>query len=221
MKCQNCGCELPNGAKFCSSCGCKTMFVETYAETVRNQETVIGEQTKNLKTTANEEVVLIQQSTIPPNVPPLNPLQQNVSIKTKKTIPAIALVFPIVIIAIFAIIISAVTKNGKVNFYNKYSDIAHENWCTIDTSGKWISIDTNPYDIDTDDFTYTDKKVALDAAKKIKEINLDLGFTDALYKKMSSTTALQGKQSDENEKYKVTWSYHPDNGLEVMYEYRN
>lgn len=221
MKCQNCGCELPNTAKFCSSCGCETMFVEAYTETVLNQKTGIKEQTENSKATANEESALIQQGTVPPNVPPLNPLQQSAQKKTKKSILAIALVSPIIIIAIFAIILSAVTKNVQINLYNKYSDIANENWCTIDTSGKWISIDTNPYNIDKDDFTYTDKRVILEATEKIKEINLDLGFTEALYQKMSSTTALQGTQYEENEKYKVSWSYHPDNGLEVMYEYRN
>ena len=27
-----------------------------------------------------------------------------------------------------------------------------------------------------------------------------------------------GRQSEENEKYRVKWSYHPDDGLEVTYE---
>ena len=27
-----------------------------------------------------------------------------------------------------------------------------------------------------------------------------------------------GRQSSENEKYKVSWTYHPDDGLKVTYE---
>ena len=35
---------------------------------------------------------------------------------------------------------------------------------------------------------------------------------------MGETRSMDGRQSDENDKYKVTWTYHPDKGLEVMYE---
>ena len=35
---------------------------------------------------------------------------------------------------------------------------------------------------------------------------------------MMKTTALMGRQSAETDKYKVSWTYHPDNGLEVTYE---
>ena len=43
-------------------------------------------------------------------------------------------------------------------------------------------------------------------------------FSDSLYQDMLNTSAIMGRQSEENEKYRVKWSYHPDDGLEVTYE---
>lgn len=37
--------------------------------------------------------------------------------------------------------------------------------------------------------------------------------------KMNTTTWSQGRQMDSNDKYIVTYTYHPDKGLEVMYEF--
>lgn len=35
---------------------------------------------------------------------------------------------------------------------------------------------------------------------------------------MKMTRAIDGAQTDENEHFKVTWTYHPDEGLNVIYE---
>lgn len=35
---------------------------------------------------------------------------------------------------------------------------------------------------------------------------------------MLETSARMGRQREENDKYRVTWTYHPDEGLEVTYE---
>lgn len=32
------------------------------------------------------------------------------------------------------------------------------------------------------------------------------------------TNALMGRQREENDKYRVSWTYHPNRGLEVTYE---
>ncbi len=56
------------------------------------------------------------------------------------------------------------------------------------------------------------------ALEAIKFANEKLGFNSYLYSKMLDTTALMGRQSEENDKYKVSWTYHPDAGLEVTYE---
>ena len=53
--------------------------------------------------------------------------------------------------------------------------------------------------------------------KAIKHANTALGFDSGLYDQMLQTNALMGRQTEENSKYKVAWSYHPDDGLEVTY----
>lgn len=92
--------------------------------------------------------------------------------------------------------------------------------------GSYLKIDTNPEDDDTDveDMTYSEYQeymaVLTDSNDAIKFVNGELGFSEALYEKMSNTNSLMGQQSEENKQYRVSWSYHPDNGLEVMYEKR-
>lgn len=55
------------------------------------------------------------------------------------------------------------------------------------------------------------------ALEAIKYANEELGFGDSVYSDMMSTTALMGRQTEENDKYKVSWTYHPDDGLTVTY----
>ena len=57
------------------------------------------------------------------------------------------------------------------------------------------------------------QQAALDA---IKYANDELGFP-GVYSQMLKTNALMGRQSEENSKYKVSWTYHPDDGLTVTY----
>ena len=56
------------------------------------------------------------------------------------------------------------------------------------------------------------------ALEAIKYANEELGFNGSVYSQMMKTTALMGRQSAENDKYRVSWTYHPDDGLEVTYE---
>ena len=74
----------------------------------------------------------------------------------------------------------------------------------------YIKIDTNPYDID--DFFVEE------ADQLVKDVNSVLGFSSSLYEKMGATTALDGRQSDENDYFVVSWTFHPDNGLNILYE---
>ena len=76
--------------------------------------------------------------------------------------------------------------------------------------GSYLELDTNPYNLD--DFYLST------ILTKIEETNKKLGFSESLYQKMISTNALQGRQTAENEFVTVEWTYHPDNGLHVIYE---
>lgn len=78
------------------------------------------------------------------------------------------------------------------------------------SDGSYIRIDTNPLDF-KDHYNS-------DALQLVKDVNNALGFSESLYEKMILTRALDGMQSDENENFKVSWTYHPDQGLNVFYE---
>ena len=83
-------------------------------------------------------------------------------------------------------------------------------YCKVALDGSYLSIDTNPSDID-DYYSET-------ATRYVEKANEELGFSAVLYNKMSRTRALDGTQKDENDKVKVSWTYHPNRGLEVIYE---
>lgn len=56
-----------------------------------------------------------------------------------------------------------------------------------------------------------------DTISKLNELHKNLGFSGALVEKFERTSRNDGKQTEENENYKVTWSY--DNPyFRVIYE---
>lgn len=140
--------------------------------------------------------------------------------KSKKS-----LIFVIIssILLVVAIIIVIWFKN--TTFDRLTSNMLHEYPYANNSRAKddsYMKIDTNPYDKDVDELSFVEattfEQTQNDSLKAIKYVNEKLGFSEALYQKMLETTALMGKQTDENKKYKVSWSYHPKSGLEVMYE---
>lgn len=82
----------------------------------------------------------------------------------------------------------------------------YENW---DSDVLAFVLSANPYLLDE-----TQEKTL----KAIKHANSELGFNNYLYTQMLNTTALMGRQSAETDKYRASWTYHPDEGLEVAYE---
>ena len=57
----------------------------------------------------------------------------------------------------------------------------------------------------------------------IENMNKKIGLPDSLYNDMIQTTWSMGKQKEtfENLGVEVTWTYHPDKGLEVTYKLIN
>jgi hypothetical protein len=51
----------------------------------------------------------------------------------------------------------------------------------------------------------------------IEKVNKALGFPDVVMENMYNTNSLDGKQTEEGDGVKVSWKYHPDNGMEVIY----
>lgn len=91
--------------------------------------------------------------------------------------------------------------------FDEYCD---SEWAFVAADGSYLSIDTNPNDEDD----YTD----FGAYFAISSVNSALGLPDALFEKMGQTRALDGRQTESYDDLTVSWTYHPDNGLEIMYE---
>ena len=88
-------------------------------------------------------------------------------------------------------------------------------------NGDYFTIDTYPdtyENIDDNMKALLLPDIQKNALEAIRYANEELGFNDSVYSKMMKTTALMGRQNEETDKYKVSWTYHPDNGLEVTYE---
>jgi hypothetical protein len=100
--------------------------------------------------------------------------------------------------------------NSAYNNATKMLEESGSSYYEIASDDSYIKIDTNPADMD--DF-YDPESTQL-----IQDVNTELGFPESLYEKMTSTSALDGIQTDENDYFTVRWSYHPDHGLEIMYE---
>ncbi len=94
-------------------------------------------------------------------------------------------------------------------------------WVKIGGDKSYIQIDTNPDDTDSDDFGLLEWADLSAANDKLHELSTALGFSEALVEKMNKTTALQGVQSETAGRFSVSWTYHPDKGLEATYEFKH
>ena len=108
-----------------------------------------------------------------------------------------------------------VTVKSNVDFEKLYDDYCNSTWATLGSDKSYLSLDTNPYDYDDGDYRYT--STVLDAVKKIHKA---LNLPDSLYEDMMQTSWGIGKQEETfgNIGVKVTWTYHPDKGMEVTYK---
>lgn len=201
--CANCGAPLQDGQQFCDKCGAPRPqpICASCGEVLSPGQTFCPKcGQKNM--------------TAPQPVPVYDPgaAQQKARKKKKKITAAIIAgvsVLSVCLIAVIIIVIVSVASGGGRDFNKMYGNIALNDWCEIAEDGSWMVIDTNPLDIEDDD--------DLAAFYAIEEINNELGFSSSLWRRMQNTSALNGQQSDTTDQYEVTWSYHPDHGLEVMY----
>lgn len=102
-----------------------------------------------------------------------------------------------------------VTVKSGPDFAAVYDEYCDASWATLSKDGSYLSVDTNPYD--ADDY------LNLDAVDAIPDINAALGLPESLWEKMNHSSALDGRQSYEYGNIEVSWKYHPDHGLEIIY----
>lgn len=105
-------------------------------------------------------------------------------------------------------------SSSSWSFYTVYSECSCS-YPWAEARSDYLSIDTNPYDYDSDSSSST--TYASKALSAIRAINTKLSLPSYLYDEMLGTRALDGRQSYTGTKVNVSWRYHPDSGLEVRY----
>lgn len=127
----------------------------------------------------------------------------------------------IIVIAIMAVVVVVAFLFLHKSKFEKVKDECVHIAGMASGSGDYFVLDTYP-----DSYENLDETTAAfllpgtqeDTLEAIRYANEELGFNGSVYSKMLETTALMGRQYEENDKYRVSWTYHPDDGLEVTYE---
>lgn len=104
--------------------------------------------------------------------------------------------------------------NSKSNPLNTAYDTLYKefgwNSCyTLGSDKSYLQVDTNPYDID-DYYNATYLEILKSAITALK-------LPDYIYQRMLKTTAMQGWQEVTANGITVSWTYHPNKGLEAMF----
>lgn len=104
--------------------------------------------------------------------------------------------------------------NSKSNPLNTAYDTLYKefgwNPCyTLGSDKSYLQVDTNPYDID-DYYNATYLEILKSAITALK-------LPDYIYQRMLKTTAMQGRQEVTANGITVSWTYHPNKGLEAMF----
>lgn len=95
------------------------------------------------------------------------------------------------------------------SFQTIYYNLLDSSYASLAADGSYLLIDTNPNDYDD----YSDEE----AIQGLYYTLAALGLPDSLLQKMGATRALDGRQSEDYDDLEVSWSYHPNKGLEVLF----
>lgn len=202
--CPNCGAENVSEAVFCEKCGemlGKSCYCIKCGEKIEKGMKFCPKCGKALykrEVLINNEREPVENRKVKVN-----------SVKVAATIAAIVLIVGIIIVSILA-------YNDKPNFQKAFEQAGGENvigeWVSVSHDGRSLRIDTNPSN--TEDYYESDALVA------IRKIHKALQLPDALITKMTGTRAIDGRQTANYDHIVVSWTYHPNYGLEIIYERR-
>ena len=197
MFCKECGKEIADDSKFCQYCGTKFEKEEKIEE--KMQENI------EEKNASDKKVEDILKKLNEEGAKKENPKQKN----TKFIIMLGILIFIGIIIIISKIVNQGTNlKKAFNNVSEKYPNYYLYMSCPDD--GSYIRIDTNPND--EDDF-YEASTWGM-----IVDLNEELELPASLLEKMSQTRAMDGRITETIEDITISWTYHPNDGLEVLYE---
>ncbi len=235
-KCGTCGADLPvrKITKACPMCGAGMEEGDTTCATCGYKTAPTGNLNSGVTfggpTPPANNGFMGERAYTPPTPTPAMPTYSApvYTAPPKKNNTAVLVVVGIVAV-VFAIIVGIVVINVVSNlifggsssngskgpdFEELYENYCSYEWADVASDGSYLKIDTNPDDEDDNSLAY------YTAYTTIEDINDELGLPESLFVEMGETTALDGMQTREfeDEGVIVTWSYHPDRGLEVMYK---
>lgn len=199
--CAKCGAVLGDGQEFCPKCGTPKNAPKANVCDKCGAELAEGQE---FCPKCGQKVGLSVDAGVAAKIGQFN------AVTKKKNKKPLIIGITVAAVAIILIAVLALGGGGGKDFNKMFGDYSDEVWCYIADDGSYMTIDTNWLDIED----YFDS----DAYYAIEDVNSELGFSAALFNKMGETTAMDGRQTDSNDKYTVSWKYHPDNGMEVTYE---
>ena len=88
-------------------------------------------------------------------------------------------------------------------------------WAELGSDGSYLTLDTNPFNMESDAGRAL---YMMDVINAIEEIHKELNLPSSLIEDMKKTRALDGRQKETFDNVEVSWSYHPDKGLEIIYK---
>ncbi len=208
--CKYCGADLKEGFAFCQICGkpvekytvCPNCGKEVPREYAFCPYCGISSSFVNLP--AND--VDVKESSYAGNVPATISNALTAKKRSKKAVVAISIFAVIAVVAIYLLLI-------RINFHRVLDRVgAYEDgrYFTVASDGGYLKVDTNPNDISEGDSLY--------AASVIVELNKKLGVSEAITEKMNDTRAIDGRQNAETLRLRISWTYHPTQGLQIIYE---
>ena len=124
-------------------------------------------------------------------------------------------------VALLAVVLTVILLvGGKKDFTDMFGHLHDGTVCVVKEN--YIKLDSDPLNLDFDDATY-DELIAWENndhlfTEKAEEINAALGFPYVIVERFGTTAKADGRQTESNDKYTVSWTYNPDLGVEVIYE---
>lgn len=221
IKCPECGKEISDKATACPNCGYP--IDGKPIEPVETSEPVV--EADPVATDSAENIVEAEPCAEEKKAPDLAeeyPVPQAPAPAAKQERSRTSIVIAIIaaaVLVIAAILISGAVRDAmekkaeeaaKPDFSKLAESAPTDGTVSVSDDGLSMTVDTNPLDIS--------KYNSSEAITFIKDVNAELGLPDSLYEKMVATRALDGRQTSDYDHVEVSWSYHPDNGLEVIYE---
>ena len=106
------------------------------------------------------------------------------------------------------------TGCGRTTLNSVYSDLdfSLQRHVTLGSDGSYLAITV------TRSCSRSDDSVLCNASHALNEILDELGFESNVIRRMGETRALDGRQTAENSNFAVSWTFHPDDGLQVLFE---